>query len=813
MSPPGPAFSTLPPPPKRHQPGPPGQTNSPSMSHRPTSQGSIAPPSLPPPPQSSTSSRAPSHSFVQAGHPTQPPVSYGRSPTYSQSPIVSTASPYPPYARMGGPPADLPPYGANGQPSSPHASRPSVVPPTVSTPTSAPPRHVSSTYDTRPPPPATSNFASINAPPPPPSGFAAINSRTIGTPPNPPIPTLKESNSSSFSRSDEPDRGSTQPRPYVSEGTPTGGSGNSGTIGKRTPSTTHPYQMSEAFANRHHHCERTDRLNRGIWTYYGAGGSKENPTAPAQEMYLRCNHDDCKRIDWRTVHGLQCHIVKNHEQPKGTIGSLEKALDRYGVPLVEIESYEREHGEGTAGTMADPKMIKTKAKTKDTPEKADTPMKSDTAPQAQDVYRANLAMTLGGNAPPTNTVPSPMNNMSQSIHADAVPTTGVPALTSKNVAPQPPSRFAAVNGIWGATIPSKAAELKDTEMKDAPPPRPVSPQGLTKPSQRKDKDFWRMWDDSPESKPQIRPIPLPKQQSVSTIDQSPSLPPSSNVRPIVQDPMVAPTPVAQPSMPTTTDNDATKSVSLPQKEDQDSIPGAEKVKDNIDNTTESRGETSITNAITAEPVQMPNIPARTPQVEPPTKASTIQPSAAQPKESKESKEDQPKETEKEAEVQTSKVDGEDSKRTTIQTPAITTRRGSIVTARRGSSRRASLAASKAEKEKEKEKEEEKRREKERERELELNQAPPAASTQQQAQPGKQTQSEPDEEGTERQDQTHEEQIEDEDEEADGDTIIVNPISRDKDKKERERRRLEEEETGKTPPKRLANGRFVRKATR
>jgi hypothetical protein len=34
-----------------------------------------------------------------------------------------------------------------------------------------------------------------------------------------------------------------------------------------------------------------------------------------------------------TVHGRQGHVVKNHEQPKGTIRSLEKALDRYGVPV------------------------------------------------------------------------------------------------------------------------------------------------------------------------------------------------------------------------------------------------------------------------------------------------------------------------------------------------------------------------------------------------------------------------------------------------------------------------------------------------
>lgn len=65
------------------------------------------------------------------------------------------------------------------------------------------------------------------------------------------------------------------------------------------------------------------------------------------------------------MHGLQCHIVKSHEQPKGTIGSLEKALDRYGVPVREVEEYEKAHGEGSAGTMADPKNMKIKQKTKE----------------------------------------------------------------------------------------------------------------------------------------------------------------------------------------------------------------------------------------------------------------------------------------------------------------------------------------------------------------------------------------------------------------------------------------------------------------
>lgn len=144
-----------------------------------------------------------------------------------------------------------------------------------------------------------------------------------------------------------------------------GSSGSGSGANKRTPSTTHPYQMSEAFANRHHHCERTDSINRGIWTWYGHGGTQDRPTAPPTEMYLKCNHDNCGRIDWRTVHGLQCHIVKNHEQPKGTIGSLEKALAAYGVPVRDIEEIEKRDGLGSGGTMADPKNVKVRAKIKD----------------------------------------------------------------------------------------------------------------------------------------------------------------------------------------------------------------------------------------------------------------------------------------------------------------------------------------------------------------------------------------------------------------------------------------------------------------
>ena len=44
---------------------------------------------------------------------------------------------------------------------------------------------------------------------------------------------------------------------------------------------------------------------------------------------------------------------------------LKHYLDRYGVLVSEVEDYEREHGEGTGGTMADPKNLKIKNKTRE----------------------------------------------------------------------------------------------------------------------------------------------------------------------------------------------------------------------------------------------------------------------------------------------------------------------------------------------------------------------------------------------------------------------------------------------------------------
>jgi hypothetical protein len=103
----------------------------------------------------------------------------------------------------------------------------------------------------------------------------------------------------------------------------------------------HPpqYQLMK-YDSKHNQCDLFDGLGRGIWT-----------SDDGVDMYLRCNHDGCRRMDWRTVHSLQCHIVKIHKQPKGTIGSLQMLLDRYGVPVSEVENCEKNYGLGAAGTM------------------------------------------------------------------------------------------------------------------------------------------------------------------------------------------------------------------------------------------------------------------------------------------------------------------------------------------------------------------------------------------------------------------------------------------------------------------------------
>jgi hypothetical protein len=49
-------------------------------------------------------------------------------------------------------------------------------------------------------------------------------------------------------------------------------------------------------------------------------------------------------MNWGTVHGFVCHLVKDHGEPKGRTWTREKALNNYGVPVSEIEEYERVHG-------------------------------------------------------------------------------------------------------------------------------------------------------------------------------------------------------------------------------------------------------------------------------------------------------------------------------------------------------------------------------------------------------------------------------------------------------------------------------------
>ncbi|KAL2408295.1 hypothetical protein ABEF93_000929 [Exophiala dermatitidis] len=352
-------LSTLPPPPKRHQVGPPGQPDSVNpVQSRSSPQSSLAAPSkssIAPSPYSSYH-RDSSATYARPFHIT---------PVYSTTPnTVSPSGATNGLANTSQSSTERSHFSHLGRPASP-LSRVSSTSQSATNPATPanPPRQIPSSYDTRPPPSTTpTGFTAIKTPST--TGFATINPRTTASSPLPKVglprplgitDTLKTPNHSMGGDGMENTRFHAYQTPSAILAHPAGSN-------KRAPSTTHPYQMSEAFANRHHHCERVDSLNRGIWTSYGVGGTKDNPTGPPVEMYLRCNHDGCSRIDWRTVHGLQCHIVKNHLQPKGTIGSLDKALEKYGVPVKEVEDYERIHGRGSAGTMADPKNHKMKTK-------------------------------------------------------------------------------------------------------------------------------------------------------------------------------------------------------------------------------------------------------------------------------------------------------------------------------------------------------------------------------------------------------------------------------------------------------------------
>ncbi|KEF58416.1 uncharacterized protein A1O9_06342, partial [Exophiala aquamarina CBS 119918] len=436
MSPPVPGLSTIPPPPKRHQVGPPGQPDAvnPAQS-RPVEQRPVPPAKTTEPP----------YSFYRSMNST-----YNR--PYHQGPYSTSPNTASPVANTNGlnhpsqPPPDRSSLNPLGHPGSPRSRPPSSAhsPATPVTHANPPPRVTSSSYDTRPPPTTTSSgFASVNAPVT--TGFAPINPRSAATPPAAHTGLARPLQDSDHKTPNQPvgsnGMDSTRFHSYTStpSTTPTLAAN---TASKRTPSTTHPYQMSEAFANRHHHCERVDGLNRGIWTSYGVGGTQENPTGPATEMYLRCNHDGCSRIDWRTVHGLQCHIVKNHEQPKGTIGSLDKALEKYGVPVKDVEDYEREHGRGSAGTVADPKNHKIKVKTKEALTarpyaRTGTPGSYGVDPQARPAgYRPSLTPTSDSPTLSDELKRSPVTGLTNGAPKDAPinqppirPTQGPPTVT------------------------------------------------------------------------------------------------------------------------------------------------------------------------------------------------------------------------------------------------------------------------------------------------------------------------------------------------------------------------------------------------
>lgn len=368
MSPPVPSNYQSPvPPAKRHQSGPPSQM----APQRPPQNGQ---PPYPP------------YQFYQ---PSEPPRPGSRG--YGPPPPVQN---YPPYSPTNGPPPtsnDKPASGTPQQSQMPVQNTATTQLTQRSGPAHAnPPHNADSNYNILPPPPPSSSFAPIN---PPTSGFAPINPPVLSSSNTPmqvnvkPMPgSLKASQPTLHGLDNAFHHSPTNPPGRV----PTPSS--TAATGKRTPSTTHPYTQSEAFNNRHHKCERVDALNRGIWTSYGPGGTVDHPTGPKVEMYLRCSHENCMRIDWRTVHGLQCHIVKNHEQPKGTIGSLEKALDKYGVPVSQIEEYERMHGPGSGGTMADPKNTKPKSRV--------TPRTSDIMPVVVTLGNAQVQLPSESPTPP-----------------------------------------------------------------------------------------------------------------------------------------------------------------------------------------------------------------------------------------------------------------------------------------------------------------------------------------------------------------------------------------------------------------------------
>lgn len=541
-SPSTPSYSIIPPPAKRHQTSHPAHTETPPSTY----------PTQPP-------AHQPSYHFHPPPPPPPPahhvPTPYHSGPPY-QSPSYRPSPPIPSHSRVPSGPIEVPPNTSNGSMQSPPVPAPTSISASTSTPKAAPaplpplpasqtptgphslpPRQSSATYDTRPPPPPPhpSSFPAINHPPT--TGFAAINSNHAVSHTPLQTPSIKEEQSRPNARPVEqtPVRTSS-----AEEKSATGGSA----ANKRTPSTTHPYQMSEAFANRHHHCERTDSLNRGIWTYFGLHGSKDHPTIQPVEMYLVCDHDGCRRIDWRTVHGLQCHIVKNHDQPKGTIGSLEKALDRYGVPVREIEEHERQHGPGSGGTMADPKNAKVRTKAKDFLDRRDLSEREGSA-SAPGGLHLQKHPSYGSDSPHMAHVSSNLSGRKRSHsfdeHAPESGSESTPASMNKLPPVRAVSGFQAVNASWqGASAsPSERVRHKEWPPSQAATSNKVPSPHVSQapPTTGTPTPFWQSWPGKPTETTADRPLPasyvVPSQRQtpvgVSNIHalQNPTPPPST----------------------------------------------------------------------------------------------------------------------------------------------------------------------------------------------------------------------------------------------------------------------------------------------
>lgn len=263
---------------------------------------------------------------------------------------------------------------------------------------------------------------------------------------------------------------------------------------------------------------------------------------PPVEMYLVCDHDGCRRIDWRTVHGLQCHIVKNHEQPKGTIGSLEKALDRYGVPVREIEEHERQHGPGSGGTMADPKNAKVRTKAKDHLDRRDL---SERESSVASGFHLQKHPSYGSDSPHLAHVSSNLSGRKRSHsfdeHAPESGTEGTPIDVNKLPPVRAVSGFQAVNATWQGVNASPSERPRHREW---PPtqavnsnkaPSPHINQGP--PTTAGPTTFWQGWPGKNETMPD-RPIPagnvvpshrqapggLPSVHNFSTPTHTPSTP-------------------------------------------------------------------------------------------------------------------------------------------------------------------------------------------------------------------------------------------------------------------------------------------------